>query len=103
MSVIPRFYRGVTRSLVQRRSQTRSFASQPIRETPHQQPRLEDIGIFRAYGKPVATIFLWSALTYMSLQAIWSKLYFDEVRLETEARIDDLQTEIGRLDHRTKS
>ncbi|PIA13729.1 hypothetical protein COEREDRAFT_83325 [Coemansia reversa NRRL 1564] len=105
MALLPCFYRGVSRPLVQRRSQTRCFASQPIRETPHEQhsPRLEDIGVFRAYGKPVATIFLWSALTYMSLQAIWSKLYFDEVRLETEARIDDLQTEIGRLNHHTKS
>ncbi|KAJ2808930.1 hypothetical protein H4R20_000524 [Coemansia guatemalensis] len=108
MPALSCIYRTVTRPLVQRRSPTiqrlRCFASQPVREAPHQEqpPRLEDIGILRAYGKPVATIFLWSALTYMSLQAVWSKLYFDEVRLETEARIDDLQSEIGRLDQNPK-
>ncbi|KAJ2789292.1 hypothetical protein H4R21_006779, partial [Coemansia helicoidea] len=56
-----------------------------------------DIGVIRAYGKPVATLFLWSALAYMSLQAVWSKLYYDEVRLETEARIDSLQDELRTL------
>ncbi|KAJ2443246.1 hypothetical protein GGF42_006700, partial [Coemansia sp. RSA 2424] len=76
----------------------RRFASQSAREASS--PRLENIGVVRAYGKPVATIFLWSALTYMSLQAMWSKLYFDEVRLETEARIDKLAAEADRLDRR---
>ncbi|KAJ1843680.1 hypothetical protein H4S02_005738 [Coemansia sp. RSA 2611] len=61
---------------------------------------LENIGFVRAYAKPVATIFLWSSLTYMSLQAVWSKLYFDEVRLETEARIDRLHAELKLLDDR---
>ncbi|KAJ2832006.1 hypothetical protein GGI24_001389 [Coemansia furcata] len=68
----------------------RLYTSQAARETP----QLENIGFVRAYGKPVATIFLWSALTYMSLQAIWSKLHFDEVRLETEAKIDTLTAEL---------
>ncbi|KAJ1873648.1 hypothetical protein LPJ55_002099 [Coemansia sp. RSA 990] len=67
-------------------------------QSAHDSPRLENIGIFRAYGKPVATIFLWSALAYMSLQAVWSKLYFDEIKLETEARIDDLQDELKRIE-----
>ncbi|KAJ1664477.1 hypothetical protein EV178_004089 [Coemansia sp. RSA 1646] len=58
----------------------------------------EEIGVLKAYGKPVATIFLWSALTYMALQAVWSKLYFDEVRLETEAKIDDLKEELDKLE-----
>ncbi|KAJ2866702.1 hypothetical protein GGH94_001350 [Coemansia aciculifera] len=76
------------------RSHRRLFTSQPARETP----QLENIGFIRAYGKPVATIFLWSALTYMSLQAMWSKLYFDEVRLETEAKIDKLNEELSRIE-----
>ncbi|KAJ1671913.1 hypothetical protein GGF38_000443 [Coemansia sp. RSA 25] len=80
------------------RRHNRRFASQSAREASS--PRLENIGVVRAYGKPVATIFLWSALTYMSLQAMWSKLYFDEVRLETEARIDKLAAEADRLDRR---
>ncbi|KAJ2781733.1 hypothetical protein H4R18_002692 [Coemansia javaensis] len=58
----------------------------------------EGIGLLRAYGRPVATLFLWSSLAYMSLQAVWSKLYFDEVRLETEARIDDLRAEVDALE-----
>ncbi|KAJ2892703.1 hypothetical protein IWW38_003116, partial [Coemansia aciculifera] len=57
-----------------------------------------NIGIVRAYGKPVATIFLWSALAYTALQAVWNKLYFDEVRLETEAKIDRLAAEVDRLE-----
>ncbi|KAJ2834212.1 hypothetical protein FBU31_001799 [Coemansia sp. 'formosensis'] len=72
----------------------RLYTSQAARETP----QLENIGFVRAYGKPVATIFLWSALTYMSLQAIWSKLHFDEVRLETEAKIDTLTAELSRVE-----
>ncbi|KAJ1938822.1 hypothetical protein EC988_007475 [Linderina pennispora] len=63
-------------------------------------PALEDIGVFRAYGRPVVTIFLWSTITYMSFQAVWSKLYFDEVRLETEAKIDALQGELAELQSR---
>ncbi|KAJ2553422.1 hypothetical protein EV175_002947 [Coemansia sp. RSA 1933] len=59
---------------------------------------VEEIGVFKAYGKPVATLFLWSTLTYMALQAVWSKLYFDEVRLETEAKIDNLKEELDRLE-----
>ncbi|KAJ2520044.1 hypothetical protein H4217_002294 [Coemansia sp. RSA 1939] len=65
----------------------------------HSKERAEEIGVFRAYGKPVATLFLWSALTYMTFQAVWSKLYFDEVRLETEAKIDDLKDELDKLEH----
>ncbi|KAJ2660472.1 hypothetical protein IWW48_002936 [Coemansia sp. RSA 1200] len=65
----------------------------------HSKESAEEIGVFRAYGKPVATLFLWSALTYMTFQAVWSKLYFDEVRLETEAKIDDLKDELDKLEH----
>ncbi|KAJ2710451.1 hypothetical protein H4R19_003741 [Coemansia spiralis] len=82
------------------RSQRRRFASQQARDAPPE-GRLEDIGMFRAYGKPVATLFLWSTLAYLSLQAVWSKLYFDEVRLETEARIDELQDELRELNRNT--
>ncbi|KAJ1797548.1 hypothetical protein LPJ59_003073, partial [Coemansia sp. RSA 2399] len=64
---------------------------------------VEEIGVFKAYGKPVATIFLWSALTYMTLQAVWSKLYFDEVRLETEAKLDDLKEELDKLDEHSST
>ncbi|KAJ1726560.1 hypothetical protein LPJ61_005101 [Coemansia biformis] len=77
---------------------SRRLVSQPVGDTPPQpHGRMENIGIIRAYGKPVATLFLWSTLAYMSLQAVWSKLYFDEVRLETEARIDSLQSEVDAL------
>ncbi|KAJ2726405.1 hypothetical protein GGI07_000543 [Coemansia sp. Benny D115] len=62
-----------------------------------QGPKLENIGILRAYGRPVATIFLWSALTYSSFQAVWNKLYYDELCLETEAKIDQLQAELAQL------
>ncbi|KAI8319330.1 hypothetical protein GQ54DRAFT_247814, partial [Martensiomyces pterosporus] len=62
-------------------------------------PPLEDIGFIRAYGRPVATVFVWSAITYMTLQAVWSKLYFDEVRLETEAKIDAMKAELEELGH----
>ncbi|KAJ2483224.1 hypothetical protein IWW56_000572 [Coemansia sp. RSA 2131] len=69
------------------------FAARPARRllgsrsfTTAHSPRRENIGILKAYGKPVATIFLWSALTYMSLQAVWNTLYFDEIKLETEAK-----------------
>ncbi|KAJ2009386.1 hypothetical protein GGI04_000508 [Coemansia thaxteri] len=54
--------------------------------TSSSQPSRENIGIVRAYGKPVATIFLWSALTYMSLQGLWSKLYYDETLQASTAR-----------------
>ncbi|KAJ2131214.1 hypothetical protein IW136_005360 [Coemansia sp. RSA 678] len=80
------------------------FAARPTRTlcrtfASHATPRRENIGVLKAYGKPVATIFLWSALTYMSFQAVWNTLYFDEIKLETEAKIDDLQAELKRLEH----
>ncbi|KAJ1759020.1 hypothetical protein LPJ77_004571 [Coemansia sp. RSA 2523] len=80
------------------------FAARPTRTlcrtfTSAHSPRRENIGVLKAYGKPVATIFLWSALTYMSFQAVWNTLYFDEIKLETEAKIDDLQAELKRLEH----
>ncbi|KAJ2491046.1 hypothetical protein IWW37_002603 [Coemansia sp. RSA 2050] len=76
------------------RCRRRLYTSRAARETP----QLENIGLIRAYGRPVAAIFLWSALTYTSLQAMWSKLHFDEVRLETEAKIDSLNAELSRLE-----
>ncbi|KAJ1850669.1 hypothetical protein LPJ73_003341, partial [Coemansia sp. RSA 2703] len=42
-------------------------------------PRLENIGLLRSYARPVATLFLWSALSYSSLQAVWSSLYYDQL------------------------
>ncbi|KAJ2824676.1 hypothetical protein IWW50_003216 [Coemansia erecta] len=77
---------------------TRRIACQRQLTSARAPPQPENIGVIRAYGKPVATIFLWSTLTYMSLQAVWSKLYFDEIKLETEAKIDDLNAEVGRLE-----
>ncbi|KAJ1719600.1 hypothetical protein LPJ53_005671, partial [Coemansia erecta] len=70
------------------RPAARSYSS------PAPAPRLENIGRVRAYAKPLATLFLWSALSYSALQAAWSSLYYDRLRLETEAKIDALNAEI---------
>ncbi|KAI9502367.1 hypothetical protein GGI25_004760 [Coemansia spiralis] len=96
--MISRIARQSSSSLAKGKS-FRPAAQSPLRRfLQTSRPQLEDIGLFKAYGKPVATLFLWSTLTYMSLQAIWSKLYFDEVRLETEAKIDDLKKELDELE-----
>ncbi|KAJ1896473.1 hypothetical protein LPJ66_003970 [Kickxella alabastrina] len=79
-------------------TQTSSSSATKPQQRPKNSPQQENIGILRAYGKPVSTIFLWSALTYMTLQAVWSKLYSDEMRLETETKMEEIKAELERLE-----
>ncbi|KAI8921304.1 hypothetical protein DFJ77DRAFT_538541 [Powellomyces hirtus] len=46
------------------------------------------------FGTPISTLLLYSSLTLISLQYLWTRLTFEETRINEERRIEALKEEL---------
>lgn len=47
------------------------------------------------FGVPLTSFFLWSSLTLVSLQWLWTRLSFEEARIEYETKYEELKDQVS--------
>ncbi|CAB4390149.1 hypothetical protein RhiirA5_29541 [Rhizophagus irregularis] len=57
----------------------------------------ENITVWNVYGPPLVNCFLIGSITYISLQVMWYKLAFIELREEMENKVNELENKINYL------
>jgi hypothetical protein len=77
-------------------STQRALSDQPpsIYQIPKSatQPKLS---FTQKFGIPLTSFFLWSSLTLVSLQWLWTRLSFEEARIENETKYEELKDQVG--------
>ncbi|TPX69084.1 hypothetical protein SpCBS45565_g02746 [Spizellomyces sp. 'palustris'] len=59
--------------------------------------QVQSLTFAQRFGTPISTFLLYSSLTLVSLQYLWTRLTFEETRLREDAGIQDLTEQVQRL------
>ncbi|KND01212.1 uncharacterized protein SPPG_04302 [Spizellomyces punctatus DAOM BR117] len=59
--------------------------------------QVQSLTFAQRFGTPISTFLLYSSLTLISLQYLWTRLTFEETRLREDAGMQDLTEQVQRL------
>ncbi|KAK9481095.1 hypothetical protein V1514DRAFT_317556 [Lipomyces japonicus] len=86
-NIVRRF---TTRSTLFERKTTGASTTQRHQHDPDEKPISPHVAFYISFGKPLASVLVITAVTYVSLYAVKSKLQRDEQKLKAPDNLDCL-------------